>query len=636
MKHVLDYQKKELTGSRSSIKQYYEGELSSVTWDSKSQGEALCPFHDDRKASLSVNAKKGLFHCHSCGAKGNIFEFHKKKHNLSFKQAIRDLQERMGIATASNIVTRYKYRDKSGKLLFEVVRQEPKRFSVRRPDGKGDWIYNIQGVKLVPFNLPDVNDSKKVFIVEGERDAETLGKYGLTASTNPFGAGKWKPEFNKYFRDKVVRIFPDNDAIGRQHALSVARNLNGIASSIKIVKLPGLEEGEDVTDWFEKEGSKKELIEIVRQTSLWSEELEQGGLMSIGELYSLRERKIEWLVEGMLPLGGFSILASPPKVGKTTLARFLAMCIAQGEPFLGREVRQGTVIYYGLEEIKVGIKEHFKSMGAKRTDNIYVFADTISSNPIEQLKMHIENVSPVFIIIDTLFRFINAEDSNSYTQMTKALSPLLYLAREKGIHICILHHTNKGPSRGQNSILGSTAISGTVDTMIMLKARGSRRMIETTQRYGESLEESELLFDKETRTLHLGNKKAETQVAECEEAILEFLSAQDETVTEAVVDEEVVGRKEFKVKALRNLVAQRKVSKIGCGGKKDPFKYSILSYSHNHINTLGTRKQESQDTRKLLSINDHTCSHNSVKRLRIREQQSDKPIVRLRIEKKVS
>jgi hypothetical protein len=615
---------------KQSIKDYYDGELSSVTWDSKGQGTAPCPFHDDERPSLSVNAAKGFFHCHSCGAKGNIFEFHKKMCGVTFKEAVKQLQERGVVAAKSKIEATYDYTDKSGELLYQVVRYEGKQFSARRPDGSGGWINNMHGVPLVPYNLRRLMKSKFVWITEGEKDVETLRRHGLVATCNPFGAGKWREDFNEHFRGKVVRIIPDNDAVGRQHALSVARSLHGIASSVKVIELPELEESEDVSNWFEKGGTRKELIEIVRQTSRWSGERKQGGLMSIGELYSLRERKIEWLVEGMLPIGGLSILVSAPKVGKTTLARFLAMCVAQGEPFLGREVKEGGVIYYGLEEIKVGIKEHFKSMGATEADDIYVYADTISSDPIEQLKEHIDNTRPVLVIIDTLFRFVRAEDANNYVQMTRALDPLMHLARETGVHICTLHHTNKGPSKGRNSILGSTAISGTVDTMIMLNDRGSRRMVTTIQRYGEALEESELLFDKGTRTLHIGNIKTDVQVAECEDAIAEYLSAQTEPVTEAVIDEKVVGRKEFQVKALRNLVDQGKILRIGCGGKKDPFKYSYLSYSHNIINTSGTTKQESQGDGNLFSIKDYSCSHKSVKRVRLREQESDEPTVTVR------
>jgi hypothetical protein len=551
---------------------------------------------------------------------------------VTFKEAVKQLQERGVVSTKSKIEATYDYTDKSGELLCQVVRYEGKQFSARRPDGSGGWINNMHGVPLVPYNLRRLMKSKFVWITEGEKDVETLRRYGLVATCNPFGAGKWREDFNEHFRGKAVRIIPDNDAVGKQHALSVAKNLHDTASSIKIIELPDLEEGQDVTDWFEKGGTRKELIEIVQQTAKWTKE-EHGdttdGLMSIGELYSLKERKIEWLVEGMLPIGGLSILVSAPKVGKTTLARFLAMCVAQGEPFLGREVKEGGVIYYGLEEIKVGIKEHFKSMGATESDDIYIYADAISSDPIEQLKRHIENTRPVLVIIDTLFRFVKAEDSNNYVQMTRALDPLTHLARETKVHICTLHHTNKGPSRGQNSILGSTAISGTVDTIIIMKNRGEQRMITTVQRYGESLEESQLIFDKETRTLHIGNKKTELQEADCEEAIYEYLCKQREPVKEAVIDEKVVGRKEFQVKALRNLVANGKVSRTGCGGKKDPFKYS---YSHNLINTSGTRKQESQDDGKLLSINDYSCSHKSVKRKRLREQESDKPRVTIKRE----
>ena len=54
-----------------------------------------------------------------------------------------------------------------------------------------------------------------VFIVEGEKDVETLRKYGLVATCNPGGAGKWREEYNNFFRDMYVAVIPDNDAVGR-------------------------------------------------------------------------------------------------------------------------------------------------------------------------------------------------------------------------------------------------------------------------------------------------------------------------------------------------------------------------------------------------------------------------------------
>lgn len=56
------------------------------------EATALCPFHDDRKPSFSVNLKTGAFLCFSCGARGkSIIGFHAKKHNVSFAQACKSL-----------------------------------------------------------------------------------------------------------------------------------------------------------------------------------------------------------------------------------------------------------------------------------------------------------------------------------------------------------------------------------------------------------------------------------------------------------------------------------------------------------------------------------------------------------------
>jgi len=72
---------------------------------------------------------------------------------------------------------------------------------------------------------------------EGEKDVDRLRALGMVATCNPMGAGKWKSSYNEYFKGKVVAIIPDNDDVGRAHAQDVARNLYGIAASVKVVKL---------------------------------------------------------------------------------------------------------------------------------------------------------------------------------------------------------------------------------------------------------------------------------------------------------------------------------------------------------------------------------------------------------------
>jgi DNA primase len=59
--------------------------------------KALCPFHNDRHPSLSVSREKGVFHCWSCGAKGDVYDFIMKHERIGFKEA----KARLGVADDS-------------------------------------------------------------------------------------------------------------------------------------------------------------------------------------------------------------------------------------------------------------------------------------------------------------------------------------------------------------------------------------------------------------------------------------------------------------------------------------------------------------------------------------------------------
>jgi DNA primase len=57
----------------------------------------LCPFHDDHRPSMNVNAVKQIFKCFACGAGGDVFKFVQMRESLSFSQAVERLAERAGI-----------------------------------------------------------------------------------------------------------------------------------------------------------------------------------------------------------------------------------------------------------------------------------------------------------------------------------------------------------------------------------------------------------------------------------------------------------------------------------------------------------------------------------------------------------
>lgn len=422
---------------------------------------------------------------------------------------------------------------------------------------------------------------KNVIIVEGEAKADLLNSWGLVATCLDSGANSpWKDAYIPYFKGKQVVIFPDNDEPGNAYACKIATALHGKVKELKIIKLPGLGEAEDVIDWSRIDGNTKEkLIEIVKNTSVWTpKECDKNNstmiLTRLDSLFQEPEENVTWLVDGLLPSGGFAILVAKPKVGKTETAKNLAYNIASNNLFLGRSVNPGAVIYLALEEKRSEIKKHFRAMGATGNEEIYIYAGGAPVDAIKQITSVVESLKPVLLIIDPLFRLVKLKDGNDYVQVTNALEPLLRLARDSGTHVLCVHHSPKGERNAEDSPLGSQAIFGSVDTLMIMKRYEGYRTIQTIQRYGSDMEEIVLEYNPETRSITVGGTKQEQDICWVEEAIIDFLSKQTEPVTEKVINDEVEGRTALKRKALRELIKQGEIVRSGRGGKGDPYRYS--------------------------------------------------------------
>ena len=229
---------------------------------------ATCPCHDDGKASLSIDEKDGklLFKCMAGCEQSDVFAEIKRRGYLP------ELDRKPKPPKVSKkFVAAYDYTDESGNVVFQCVRYEPKGFSQRRTDGNGGHIYNLDGVTLTIYNLPEIIPSPWCAITEGEKDADNLKGIGIPATTAPMGAGKWKPEYNRYFAGKKVVIFSDNDVPGQKHEHMVAMALSGIAAQIKLVILPDLPPKGDVSDWLLIPGNDRaKLMEIIKATAEWT------------------------------------------------------------------------------------------------------------------------------------------------------------------------------------------------------------------------------------------------------------------------------------------------------------------------------------------------------------------------------
>lgn len=217
------------------------------------------------------------------------------------------------------------------------------------------------------------------------------------------------------------------------------------------------------------------------------------------------EDKLEWTVGGLLIKGGLSIMAGPPKSGKSTLTRQLTRSILSGDAFLGRKATKGKVLYLALEEQPYLLKQQFAKVGVTSDENLLIHVGSIrTKNRIEQLKEAIYEQDATLVVIDTLFLFSQFENGNSYDEVNKKLMDLRDVARDTGAHLLTVHHQNKGLDKGTNSISGSSAIHGAVDCAMIFNTLGAQRTLTSSQRGGIQFVNQSLCFDKETETYSLG------------------------------------------------------------------------------------------------------------------------------------
>ena len=156
--------------------------------------EALCPAHDDKKASLTAsrNGEKILFKCQAGCVNNDILQIIDMEWNQFFVHSDNSKTPK------KKEVCRYRYENKDGKHAFDVVRLEPKTFRPQRPDGK----WSLEGVEREPYRLPEllqgVKDSKLILLLEGEKDVDRAIVMGFVATTFVGGAGKWRDEYSEY------------------------------------------------------------------------------------------------------------------------------------------------------------------------------------------------------------------------------------------------------------------------------------------------------------------------------------------------------------------------------------------------------------------------------------------------------
>lgn len=449
---------------------------------------ALCCFHEDKTPSLSVNTEKGVWYCHAGCGNGGLLDFEMKFSGCDKETAIAHIAELIGLKQlqlGQRPEAIYSYTDTFGKELFQVVRNQGKRFLQRQPDGKGGWIYETKNLKMVLYHLPEVVTAKQVIVCEGEKDVDNLrAAIGgdrealfshLAVTTAPRGAGKWSDDFSLYFVGKQILILPDNDDPGRTHASDVAASAYRYAQGVKILQLPDLPEKGDVSDYLQTH-SFQDVLNAAKACEWWRPVVSDNSLfMNVTQFHEKATDTVDWILEGVIQQGANGMMIARPKCGKSFAVLDLALALSSGQRWLDfyvqKRVRTALVSRednYGLTQWRnLKLAKHRGLSAADLDGWLYINAKGLKPKimldypeDVAALVADLKRYQTEFLILDVM-RVLHGAEENDNTEMQKIIDVLNDIQEKTGASICLIHHDNKREdatlterARGASAIAG--------------------------------------------------------------------------------------------------------------------------------------------------------------------------------------
>lgn len=275
------------------IKPFLIDYVQEITEPSRNSGknQYICPLCNSGTGShhsgaFTVYPDTNSYHCFACGANGDIFNLYEEVNHISDFTTIADELSKKYHLPSSNYGNTRSNPNSLLQLRSHVyMNMNHDRIAVKtiykKPDGSktARWehyegntlVKGLNGLKMPLYHVYNLNDNAKpVFIVEGEKDVETMEKLGYIATSTPNGAGaKWKAEYTPLFRGFDVIILADNDEAGIEFATNTAESIIGVAKTVKLVPSQALykplKHKGDISDIVECIGSAKavQLIESV-------------------------------------------------------------------------------------------------------------------------------------------------------------------------------------------------------------------------------------------------------------------------------------------------------------------------------------------------------------------------------------
>jgi predicted ATP-dependent serine protease len=195
--------------------------------------------------------------------------------------------------------------------------------------------------------------------------------------------------------------------------------------------------------------------------------------VDIAELYEEVDGDIPWVIEGYLIKGCLTLLAGPPKLGKTTFAYHALVSVSLGKQFIGREITKGNVLLLGLEEHRRDIIQRLQDCSDQDLSGLV----KIEFGPLpfdvyvlREMVAYIKQEGIGLVVIDTLPVWWRLSDESDASEVVRKGMPLVQAIHETGAAWLGLVHSRKGGGvtfprfyrhlhKGENGEIGGDHVS---------------------------------------------------------------------------------------------------------------------------------------------------------------------------------
>jgi hypothetical protein len=579
--------------------------------------QALCPFHDDHKASLSLTVKddKLLAYCFRCGevydrllelagvrpATARPIAPRRNRQQPAQAQPLTvaayarakrldtDRLRAWGLTDLQGGGIEIPYRTTDGQttcVRYRLALEGENRFRWRQ--GDAPILYGL-------WRWSEWQDTDALYLCEGETDTLTLWHAGLPALGIP-GASMWKAAWWREVEGFArIVVIPDNDAAGAGLVQRLAETCpESIQERVQVLQLP--EGAKDANELWQRVDADPERFkealagcEIILLTDSYRNQNRRinGDLPLLAPLSELlssnAEHELEYVpllgVDGLIARGTLTLIGAHPKAGKTTL--LIHAC---------REwLQRGLRVVYLSEDSRAIWRERvkrFPELGA-------LILNAIPRAHPENWARAVREEEPDIVVVDTIRRFLPPNDENDAASVAAALAPFVDLTEQlPRTAIVLVHHTKKSlSSDGEiTDIAGSHAFTAEVDTILLLapvREQKQQRLLVPIAGRAWTLSPEPLVLELsedgvEYRVVGIANEVLpETHARSTKEKILHALRMLGTATAEEVVEYlrssgEMVASSHVR-NLLAELVHEGVVEREGDGKRGSPYTYSVCS-----------------------------------------------------------